>query len=277
MRTNIKMVVSGDIVELIRFAKPVICGEPLTHGQGPGNDDLTEEEKQQKSLESRQQSFKRAKRRVKRLLNRNVDVWKDHNGSFYIPQLVTITFKENRQDIKEANRDFSKFIQRLNYWVTGSKKASLQYLAVIEFQKRGAIHYHRVFYNLPQVKCDKNKFISLWGLGSQIDIRPIGEVSDIGGYVSKYMTKDSGDERLIGEKSYFCSQGLKQPFEIKNLETIVFILSFLDEDEAYFEKTFPSDFQGDIDLKLFNLSETKSLSRSGMELILAMKYPKELE
>ncbi|GAI10009.1 unnamed protein product, partial [marine sediment metagenome] len=38
-----------------------------------------------------------------------------------------------------TNREFKKFIQRLRY-----QYGDFKYMAVIEFQDRGAIHYHMI-------------------------------------------------------------------------------------------------------------------------------------
>jgi hypothetical protein len=52
---------------------------------------------------------------------------------------TTLTFRENLHNIKEANYEFLKFIKRVKY-----KFGDFKYLAVIEFQDRGAIHYHMI-------------------------------------------------------------------------------------------------------------------------------------
>jgi hypothetical protein len=123
-------------------------------------------------------------------------------------------------DIKYSNNKFRSFIKRLNRHL--SSKA--EYVAVIEFQKRGAIHYHVIFFNLPYIK--KKELSNLWGRG-YIQINRIKHVNNVGSYISKYMGKDLEDERLYGEKCYFCSRGLYKPIEIIDTESIREMLTIL--------------------------------------------------
>lgn len=88
----------------------------------------------------------------------------DEGGKVFIPIFIILTFAENITNTETANYEFTKFIQRFNYEII-HKKSYLQYSVVIEFQKRGAIHYHVVFYNLPFVKDLKSKLLKLWGNG----------------------------------------------------------------------------------------------------------------
>ncbi|MGM9458151.1 rolling circle replication-associated protein, partial [Lacticaseibacillus rhamnosus] len=74
---------------------------------------------------------------VRRLVLANFDA-----GS----KFVTFTFAENVKDIDQANREWKKFVQRLR-----RRYGDFKYLSVIEFQKRGAVHYHMIS-DLPYVK-----------------------------------------------------------------------------------------------------------------------------
>lgn len=98
-------------------------------------------------------------------LSRLIDVNFDDKTSF-----MTITFKENVTNIEYANAEFKKFIKRLNYKLFKTKKAELKYIAVWELQKRGAIHYHIIFFSLPYIA--HTELRKLWTLGS-INIKKI--------------------------------------------------------------------------------------------------------
>ncbi|WP_452176556.1 rolling circle replication-associated protein, partial [Kordiimonas lipolytica] len=63
------------------------------------------------------------------------------------------------KDVKESNYNFKKFIQRLNY----KMDLKLKYSCVVEFQKRGAVHYHLLAYNLPFI--ENSKLAEIWGHG----------------------------------------------------------------------------------------------------------------
>lgn len=127
---------------------------------------------------------------------------------------ITLTFKENITDVKEANYQFKK-------WVISIRrlKKDFLYIGVPEFQKRGAVHYHLLTnldikenHNIiiPQ-KDNKNCYdVKFWsyGFSSVFDVKNINVV----GYMSKYMTK-SCDNRLFAHRRYFYSRNLEKPEE----------------------------------------------------------------
>lgn len=197
--------------------------------------DVTEGEKKQ----NRVNSTLRARKAIRRLINANVGQYYKPNGSPYPPIFATITFKENIQDIKQANYEFKKFRQRLEY----QQQIKLKYLVVVEFQQRGAIHYHAIFFNLPYLST--NEIAAIWRNGF-IKLNRIDEVDNIGAYVCKYLGKDLEDDRLAGQKSYFCSKGLKKPTEITNKKEIDQLLAGLSEKSIRFENTFENEYHGQI-------------------------------
>ncbi|MNQ94388.1 hypothetical protein D3C85_1099040 [compost metagenome] len=128
-------------------------------------------------------------------------------------KFITLTFKENIDDLEQANKYFKAFIRKLK-----KDCKDFQYLAVIEFQKRGAIHYHMLC-NMPYMRVEKIRehWRSVIGEGN-IDMQRIDHVDNIGAYVIKYMTKEDADARLIGKKMYQCSKGLQKPEELIGVE-----------------------------------------------------------
>lgn len=135
---------------------------------------------------------------------------------------ITLTFKENITDISTANKIF-------NAWRTNIKKLKpdFKYLAVPEFQKRGAVHYH-ILSNLgiedkdiilkqqkktgKAVKFDDLYDVKYWTKGfARVDFIK-NDYKKIYSYICKYMTKDI-DNKLFGKKRYFYSQNLDKPFE----------------------------------------------------------------
>jgi hypothetical protein len=104
-----------------------------------------------------------------------------------------------------------KFIQRLNEHLNGRKcKAQIKYVVVPEFQKRGAIHYHVLFFNLPYIKA--NELRKIWKHGF-IKVNAIDQVDNVGAYISKYMGKGVEDKRMYGKKCCWGSRGLLEPLE----------------------------------------------------------------
>lgn len=147
----------------------------------------------EKKISSRKQSTHRARNELIDKINANFT-----SGD----KFLTLTYAENMQDITKAKRHINDFFRKVR-----EKYSSLKYAYVIEFQKRGAIHFH-VIMNTPYFKA---KLIEdMWGRGF-VKINRISHVKNVGAYVVKYMTKEGVDERLIGKKLYQTSQNCIKP------------------------------------------------------------------
>lgn len=124
-------------------------------------------------------------------------------------KFITLTFKENINDVSYTNKEFSKFIKRLNYYLYKEKKQLLKYIAVWELQERGAIHYHVIFFSLPYIK--NSELQKIWGYGFvKINRIDVDSKENRGRYVSKYFSKNI-DIKTYKQKSFFKSQNLIQP------------------------------------------------------------------
>lgn len=136
-------------------------------------------------------------------------------------KFLTLVPAENITDVNIANKEFKKFISRVRR-IYGN----FEYIAVIEFQKTGRVHYHLMI-NLPYIP--QKKLLDLWGAGSgSVYIRKIRNVDNVGAYILKYMGKSIGDERLLGNKAYLCSQGLNRPLK-KRFQSEIEFQKFLKE------------------------------------------------
>lgn len=123
---------------------------------------------------------------------------------------ITLTFSRNLSSLSEANREFSRFIMRLStFW--GSIP---RYLAVPQYQKRGAVHYHCVFFDLPSF-FSYNSFREVWGQGSMVNVKDIDSrnVDDMIKYMVRYMTRDL-TELPKGSKRYLVARHMKKPIKI---------------------------------------------------------------
>jgi len=231
-----KVVISGDIVEIYEYSNPILEGYDIKEFHNVGRDNTASEDDK---LINREKVYSRAKRDVRRVINANI-------GEF--SKFVTLTFAENITDIRIASYEFKKFKQRLEDYVSHK----LQYLAVVEFQKRGAIHYHVLMFNLPYIK--SNELKRIWGNGF-IKINKISEVDNVGAYVCKYMTK-TDDDRLLGEKMWFRSRGLEEPTEIKEKERVDNLAIALPSSALCFENVFTSEFNS-VSYKQYNMKLLK--------------------
>lgn len=220
---NKKLIVSGNVLEMYEYEKPVVKGFDTKH-KGRANASFTSQETKK---ENRVKIAHRARSHVRRMVNAN-------------PQLnkfLTLTFAENLTDIEKARYEFDKFVKRVK-----TEIKTFQYVVVIEFQKRGAIHFH-LLCNLPYV--DSKKLAKIWGNGF-IKINRIDHVDNVGAYVTKYMTKDNIDERLIGKKCYSMSKGLNEPKEYTDEKDVAEILENIESVKRVRSSEFDTEYYGKV-------------------------------
>ncbi|MEN9881466.1 MAG: hypothetical protein RLZZ308_649 [Candidatus Parcubacteria bacterium] len=212
--TDTKILVSGSTLEVYLYIDRKLSYNyivPQSPNRVRSRIEVVDEKTKEQKRRSREKSMARARSKLRRLVNANAWKWKRVNGTPYTPKFVTLTFADNLHDIKEVNLLFSLFIKRLNYSESG-KESFLKYVVVTEFQQRGAVHFHIIFFNLEYIWGDDLRDIWKHGI---THIRNIDNVSNAGAYVCKYMGKGFQDERLDGKKRYFSSRGLIKPVEIK--------------------------------------------------------------
>ncbi|MEI7498705.1 MAG: hypothetical protein WCK11_05520 [Candidatus Falkowbacteria bacterium] len=180
-------------------------------------------------------SVRRTRGKITRLINANPD----------LKNFLTLTFKENLGDLKAANKLFHNFIKRLK-----RRYPDLKYLAVPEFQKRGAVHYH-VLLNLDFVAF--TEMAKIWGHG-YIDIHKIRHVKNLGLYISKYIGKDLFDRRYFGMRKVLYSRNLDRPKIIVFSQNIKnYLLQKLERTTRLFTTSYTSDYQGRVDYELYRL------------------------
>lgn len=235
MYSTAKLVVSGSIAEFYLYKHPIEYGYQRPKGHQLKLYDKTKEEKQ----ESRTKSLLQTRRRLRNILQSNA--WQFHNDNRrpYVPLFITFTFRENITDLSEAHREFKHFIQRFNYRFYG-KNACLKYLAVPEFQKRGAVHYHVVFLNVPFIERIYDVINELWGQGFTL-IETIKSLDHLVNYIAKYLTAEGLDERLTGRKRYFTSRGLKKSHRTRNENMIDDLLKLLPKEKIKYQNMYASE------------------------------------
>lgn len=225
LQTNRKLVKSGHLLEIYQFGRDIKFGPKYRKEKLDKN--LTEKQPpdQKESLLS---SARRARRIIKRLIHANCFFWFNDQGKAYRPVTLTLTFAKNIQDLKIANQAFTKFIKRLNYEankIEGRevlKQNNLKYLAVFELQKRGAIHYHCIFFNLPFIPAVYNRLRDVWGQGcinvngdkkAPKIIKKSDKLILIVEYFIKYIQKSILYNSFPQKKKYMTSKELLKPKE----------------------------------------------------------------
>ena len=218
-----KVIIAGNQIEIYEYEKAILYGYSDSKKGSKGRQAVANDEDKEIN---REKVFKRARTNLRRLINSNVE------GD---SKFLTLTFKDNVTDLDFANNEFKKFIKRLNYHFD----IKVKYSCVVEFQKRGAIHYHCILYNLVG-KVDLKKLSEIWGNGF-IKLNRIKGVDNVGAYICKYMTK-SDDDRLKGKKMYFNSRNLNKPTEIKDPEIVNAVESSLQYQSPKYENSFTNEY-----------------------------------
>lgn len=238
-----KVVISGNIIEIYRYDRGIFKG--FINENGRAGNGFVDDEKRSKN---REVSLVRARRDLRRIVNANIEQW----GDDVTCKFVTLTFRDNVTDLDMANYEFKKFIKRLNYEVYDKKCSYLKYTVVPEFQQRGAVHYHVIFYNLPYIKADVIE--QVWGNGF-IKINKIDDIDNVGAYICKYLTKDNNDDRLKGRKCYFNSRGLKKPREIYlDYDDLERVKKSLPGQAMTYKGEFNNEYVGKVEYEQYNLS-----------------------
>ena len=237
MHYHRKVIISGEYVELYEYEKVLWRNFKRVKKEKTLQQKSEEQQKKSKTqTEKRKDSISRTRTKIRRLVQSNTDLTK----------FVTLTFADNITDITLANRHFNKFIMRINY-----QYKNLKYVCVIEFQKRGAVHYHFLC-NLPYVKTKTLE--KIWGHGF-VKINRIKHVDNVGAYVCKYLNKDADDRRLFRRKKFFHSENLENPIEIYDDETITGIVSYygLDVLKPTYTATFSNEYTGEVSYQSFKV------------------------
>lgn len=190
---------------------------------------------------NRKKVINRARNKLIELINTNELYWIDHKKKIY-PKFLTLTFEENIEDVKEANKEFKNYIDKLNQYIRNNlidDYLGVQYIAIPEIQEKrmekygnAVWHYHVLLFNMPYI--DWKTLVSLWSRGGAYiegingrstlnwDIKEKcfkdgkDPIKNVGAYIMKtlnYMVKDFDIEkdRLANSNSYLISKKLLKP------------------------------------------------------------------
>ena len=260
--TKTKAILSGDVIEIFQYQNPLqyqFKSSRYRKDRIEVTDELTLERK----TDSRKRSKLRARSWVTKLINSNAWRWYQEDGVPFPPVFITFTFEENLTNISEANYIFTKFIKRLNFNLYKIKASIIQYLTVTEFQKRGAVHFHCLFFNLPielsNTERETRHIADIWGHGF-IDVKDMGDIDKAIYYLTKYMVKNFDDNRLDTKKRYFASRQLHKPIIIRQEHLAEIYLASIPPERKVFEKVYESKYQGATTYMKFKLNRGEALS-----------------
>lgn len=191
-----RLVLCGNYYELYTYEQPFRFNWPPERNVSYRSTGGT------RSRSERLDHLRMVRQRLRRLVATNV-------GS-EVPKFVTFTFAENVRSLREANRLWRLFAKRFAY-----EFGRRRYLTVVEFQRRGAVHYHTLIFDMPYTRGLKARLAGAWGHGF-VHVKGIAHVRNVPAYMTKYLQKDLVDSRLDGNKAYFGSRNLLRPIEIRS-------------------------------------------------------------
>ena len=132
-------------------------------------------------------------------------------------RMVTLTYRENMTDRETALKHWDAFRRRLG------KVKQFHYVAVIEEQQRGALHFHVAVHGRQSYALLRSIWQSI--LGKDAEGRQIGQVNvrdphkfgfgsngahKLASYIAKYCGKEM-NSRDLNQKRYFSSKGIPVP------------------------------------------------------------------
>lgn len=156
------------------------------------------------TLERRDDNLRKQKNYVRRIIRSNL-VGAEN------PSLCTLTLHTG-VSVKTSWLYHGTFVQRI-------KKRfgkSIKLISVLEYQKRGVIHFHSLIWGIPEPVVTyefarRSRILQNQWLRGTLDIRPTDGNPALAHYVTKYLSKQMLDPRLIGEKSYVCTRNMLRP------------------------------------------------------------------
>lgn len=249
--THTKLIRCGKIIEYYNFARPIYINRQPTKNKKLTlltdeeiYDILVNPEKYMKpkdrSHEYKLRNINKARNRIRRLVQANFDL----QGKF-----LTFHFKNTSSfDINSLFDCHIRFAQFMR--ILRSKYHDFRYVAVPEFQKRGAVHYH-LMVDIPYTPW--KDLMSLWKHGG-VFIESINNPAAVGAYISKYVGKALNDERYSGHRCFYSSKNLTQPTVLYGDEYMakIGLIERMGFTPA-FVKTYSSDWCGQITYKSYNL------------------------
>lgn len=209
---NIKVIVSGDVVEIYRYEDErykKLPSDEIDDTQEADAESDSKTKTQSQAVKSnadykrKLENIARTKRSLKRLIEANVNQYSEKD------KFVTLDFAEylSRDEVVYRFKQFNKRLRRKypNY--------DYQYIAIIERGGNGTqrLHLHCLFFGLPFINI--YTFQKLWKYGN-VDMEVVKD-GNVANYALKYVEKTLEDGSYIpkGANFYLASRGLKKPVE----------------------------------------------------------------
>lgn len=246
---HIKAIQSGDIIEIFNYER-----------------DLPEKNKRNERIVERSNGICRPRKMRRKIVrDRRFDNVCRQRATFRrlvrsnltraeTPALLTLTMLDI-VPITQGYKSFSDFISRLRK----SYGETFRYIAVPEFQKRGAVHFHVLMWGLPYetiyFERQERTLQHIWARGF-LDCTTTDGNGRLITYLCKYMQKAVFDERLAGQKGYVCSRNIVRPVLLKTktqLGEYLRINNYVDNEVTY-SKEYDTKWLGSMSYKIIKIA-----------------------
>jgi hypothetical protein len=226
-----------DIVRLVGRTRRNDENDDVYVGVAVDGEDPLPKRNSENEVGKRSDNARRASLAFRRLVASNL-------GGSALPILVTLTYRDNFTDLAAAYKHLTAFIQALRHRFG----KDFLYTLVPEFQKRGAVHFHALFWGLPEelLLCERQtRTISeIWGKGF-VFLKQTDGNEKLAFYLAKYFTKAFLDPRLKNQKSYVASRNIKRPLEQKGPFYMPVVLEqFGATEEPIVDRTYQTKWLG---------------------------------
>lgn len=248
----VKIISYSNTLEIYEYEKDlVVLGgrtrtrkvDSCVYDVSSGGDDSFQERQEGK----RRDNARRAALAFRRIVASNF-------GGSAPPLLVTLTYRDNFTDLGGAYKHYSAFNQSLRY----KYGKTFRYICVPEFQKRGAVHFHALYWGLPEeiflLERKTRTLAGLWGKGF-VYLKETDGNEKLSHYLTKYMSKAFVDPRLKNQKCYTASRNIKRPYiQSGTLNVPIILEEYGVTKEAVVDKKYLTNWLGAGRYRVFKTS-----------------------
>jgi len=167
------------------------------------------------------------------------------------PALCTLTFAREVtvDESYSALKRFVRCIEKLGF-------QGFKYISVIEYQKKGRIHFHLLIWGLPEYVAESERQLRnlqrLWQRGF-VDCRKTDGSIKLASYMAKYLFKSMRDPRYGGERAYSASRNVLRPVLLKAASAAIYVEECLGVDNYPLQtREYQTEWLGRCLYQLFN-------------------------
>lgn len=216
---NFKIIECNNRVEVYAIKGTITEGAESKNKEGRKSDKGNSENTRTR----RKQTLNEARNNIIRLVSCNQDM----------KIFCTLTYKENFKDLENSRKHLEYFFKKLH-----KDYDNLKYLWVMEYQDRGAIHFHillNIDIPIKSIKGRKsmehkkieNAFNKKYWNRGFIDLKALDDNYQAAKYIAAYLVKDLLEIDLEGYRVYSYSKNLNKPIISKiflkdtSVETVI--------------------------------------------------------